>query len=90
MRFRRTSEDVTAWENMEEGIEIVWVRAIEPVKVDLRVATRDARENLKRRIRRSVRTCLTTHHNDASVGQNQCRRVPAATLYKNRTLRTQK
>jgi hypothetical protein len=69
-RFRRTGKDVTARENVEEGIEVVGVRTIEPAEEHLCVSTRDARENLKRRVGRSVGTRLTAHHDNTSVGQN--------------------
>jgi hypothetical protein len=36
---------------MEEGIEVVWICPLEPVKVDRRIATGDLRDNLKRRVR---------------------------------------
>ena len=47
---------------MKEGIEIIWIGPIEPVEVDLRVATRNAGENLKRRVGRSVCARLAAHN----------------------------
>ena len=66
---------------MKEGIEIVRVGPIEPVKEDLRVATRNARENLKRRVGRGVCACLTTHNEDTAISHNKGCRIPTSTLH---------
>ena len=46
--FKLTNKYATTRENMKEWIEIIGASAIEKVKVDLRIATGNSREDLKR------------------------------------------
>jgi hypothetical protein len=66
---------------MKEWIQIIWVRPAEPVEEDLRVAARNAREDLKCRIGRGIRTCLTANDEDATICQNECGGIPTSALY---------
>ena len=46
--FELTNKYATTRENMKKWIEIIWASSTEKVKVDLRIATGNLRENLKR------------------------------------------
>jgi hypothetical protein len=65
---------------MEEGIEIVWICPLEPVEEDCRISTRDARENLKRRVRWGIGAYLSTHDKDTAIGKSKGRRIPTSSL----------
>ena len=78
--FRLTNEYATTGEDMEEGIEIVWICPLEPVKVDRRIATGYLRDNLKRRVRWEPGAKLATHNQDAAIGKNNGARIPTSSL----------
>jgi hypothetical protein len=65
---------------MQERIEIVWICPLEPVEGDCRISTRDARENLKRRVRWGICAYLSTHNEDTAIGKNKGRRIPTSSL----------
>ena len=87
-RFQRTDEDKSARKDVEEGIQVVGVCTIKPVKKQLRITTRYTRENLKRRVGHAIRAILATHHKNTSIRENECGWVPASTLCENVCLRT--
>jgi hypothetical protein len=87
-RFQRTDEDESARENVEEGIQVVGVRTIKPVEEQLCIATRYARENLKRRVGRAIWAILAAHHQNTAIRENECGWIPASTLCENVCLRT--
>jgi len=60
-RLKLTNEYATAREDMKEGIEIVWVCPLKPVEEERCTTTRNAGENLKRRVGRSVCARLAAH-----------------------------
>jgi hypothetical protein len=78
--FRLTNEYATTGEDMEEGVEIVWICSLEPVKVDRRIATGDLRDNLKRRVRWEPGAKFATHNEDAAIGKNNGARIPTSSL----------
>jgi hypothetical protein len=78
--FRLTNEYATTGEDMEEGIEVVWICPLEPVKVDRRIATGDLRDNLKRRVRWEPGAKFATHNEDAAIGKNNGARIPTSSL----------
>ena len=80
-RLKLTNEYASTRENMQERIEIVWVCPLEPVEVDRRIPTRDARENLKRRVRWGVCAYLSTHNEDTAIGKNKGGRIPTSSLH---------
>ena len=80
-RLKLTNEYATAREDMKEGIEIVWVCPLEPVEEDLSVATRNAGENLKRRVGRGVCACLTAHNENTAISHDKGCRIPTSTLH---------
>jgi hypothetical protein len=78
--FQLTNEYVLARENMKEGIEVVWVCPLEPVEGNHRRSTRNAGENLKRRVARSICACLAAHNEDTAIGHDKGGRIPTSTL----------
>jgi hypothetical protein len=81
-RFKLTNEYATTRENMEKGIEVSWVCPLEPVEEDGCLATRDARENLKRRVRWGDWACLAAHNEDAAIGKKKGSWIPTSSLNK--------
>ena len=79
--FRLTNKYATTRENMNKWIEIAWVCPIEKVKENFRATTANLRENLNRRIGRTVCDYLATHNKDTAVRHNKRGRVPTSTLY---------
>jgi hypothetical protein len=66
---------------MKEWIVIVRGRPVEEVKEDLRVTTRNAREDLKCWVRWTARAYFAAHNKDTAIGQNKCGLIPTSTLY---------
>ena len=73
-------EDAARGEDGEEGVEVVRVRALEPVAVDGRVAASRGREDLERGHGGAVRADLPAHDEDRSVGHDHRARVPSSDL----------
>jgi hypothetical protein len=67
--FDLTNKYATTRENMKEWIEIIRGRPREKVKVDLRIATINPRENLKRWVIRSLSTCAfrAAHNKNTAI-----------------------
>jgi len=80
-RLKLTNEYATAGEDMKEGIEIVWVCPLKPVEEESCTTTRNAGENLKRRVDRGVCTCLTAHNEDTAIGHDKGCRIPTSGLH---------
>jgi len=80
-RLKLTNEYATARKDMKEGIEIVWLCPLKPVKEDLRVATRNTGENLKRRVASGACAFLTTHNEDTAISHDKGCRIPTPTLH---------
>ena len=79
-RAPHTHEDVATRKNVEEGVEVVGVRAVKPVHKEIRRTTLRRRKDLESGLRGTVAANLASHDQDTAVRHDKARRVPTAPL----------
>ena len=75
-----TDENPAARQDMQEWIQIVRVRAVEPIQEQPGITTSRSGKDLQGRLRETVAALFAAHNKNGAVGHNQSCGIPALAL----------
>ena len=78
---QRTREDPSTGHNLHEGIEIVWVRTVQPVHEQVCRTAFGGRENLQCGLGSTVASHFTANDENATIGHDHRSWVPTPPLF---------